>query len=201
MQRKTEDSLKKRYLYKLSTNIISAGIYMITQIVVPRALGPRSYGDFNFLSNFFSQIINFLDMGTSTCFYTKLSQRQKESELVLFYMFFVGVVSLAVFVFVVVSQLTGVYSRFWPAQHMLFVYYGALFGILMWVVQILNRVTDAYGITVSSEKARIAQRLAGLIIILTLFGMNRLNLNSFFFYNYFVLIALGIAFVWIIHKS
>ena len=71
----------------------------------------------------------------------------------------------------------------------------------MWVVQILNRVTDAYGITVSSEKARIAQRLAGLIIILTLFGMNRLNLNSFFFYNYFVLIALGIAFVWIIHKS
>ncbi|HOB69205.1 MAG TPA: oligosaccharide flippase family protein [Syntrophorhabdaceae bacterium] len=201
MQRKTEDSLKKRYLYKLSTNIISAGIYMITQIVVPRALGPRSYGDFNFLSNFFSQIINFLDMGTSTCFYTKLSQRQKESELVLFYMFFAGVVSLAVFVFVVVSQLTGVYSRFWPAQHMLFVYYGALFGILMWVVQILNRVTDAYGITVSSEKARIAQRLAGLIIILTLFGMNRLNLNSFFFYNYFVLIALGIAFVWIIHKS
>lgn len=195
-----EDSLKKRYLYKLSTNLIGVGIYMITQIIVPRALGPKAYGDFNFLSNFFSQVINFLDMGTSTCFYTKLSQRQKESELVFFYMYFTIVVSLAVMAFVALSHLTTSYGKFWPEQQMLFVYYGAFFGILMWIVQTLNRVTDAYGITVISEKARIIQRLAGLIIILILFSTNRLNLGNFFYYNYLVSIILGIAFVRIIHK-
>ena len=85
-----EDSLKKRYLFKLSTNLIGLVTGVGTYAIIPRGLGPILYGNFSFLTNFFQQIVNFFDMGTSMCFYTKLSQRQKEFGLVSFYLYFSG---------------------------------------------------------------------------------------------------------------
>ena len=90
------DSLGKRYFYKLLTNLVSLPVYFVTQAIIPRGLGPQAYGDFNFLTNFFSQVMGFLDMGTSIGFYTKLSQRPHETALVSFYFYFllVSVITL-----------------------------------------------------------------------------------------------------------
>ena len=76
------DSLKKRYFAKLSANFAGFAMSLVTEAIVPRGLGPRAYGNFSFLSNFFTQVVGMLDMGTSTCFYTKLSRRQQEFGLV-----------------------------------------------------------------------------------------------------------------------
>src|SRR3989304_3080640 len=84
-----EHSLKKRYFYKLFTNFLGLGVSLVTQTIVPRGLGPKSYGDFSFLSDYFNQFAGFFDMGTSIGFYTKLSQRPKEFKLVVFYFFFI----------------------------------------------------------------------------------------------------------------
>ena len=43
-----EDSLKKRYLYKLGTKFIGFPIGLITAAIIPRGLGLRAYGDYNF---------------------------------------------------------------------------------------------------------------------------------------------------------
>ena len=94
------DSLKRRYIFKLVANIFGLIIGLATQAIIPRGLGPVAYGDFNFLTNFFQQVFGFFDMGTSTCFYTKLSQRQNDSGLVSFYLCFSGIISLVVLTFV-----------------------------------------------------------------------------------------------------
>ena len=62
------DSLKKRYLAKLSANLVGLAISVVTQAIIPQGLGPRAYGDFHFLSNFITQIVGFLDMGISIGF-------------------------------------------------------------------------------------------------------------------------------------
>src|SRR3990167_5814650 len=98
-----QDSLKKRYIYKLFANFFGLGISFITQAVILRGLGPKAYGDFNFLTNFFTQFVGFIDMGTSTAFYTKLSQRPKEASLVSFYQYFIGIISIGTFVLVFLS--------------------------------------------------------------------------------------------------
>src|SRR3990172_9100363 len=77
-----EDSLKKRYLFKLGTNLIGMVIGIITQAIIPRGLGPKAFGDFSFLRDFFTQFVGFFDMGTSIGFYTKLSQRQKDIGII-----------------------------------------------------------------------------------------------------------------------
>ncbi len=158
MNRSNEDSLKKRYLYKLFTNLVGLAISMVTQAIIPRGLGPKAYGDFNFLTNFFNQIVGFFDMGTSIGFYTKLSQRPKEFGLVSFYLYFTGIVSVAIMGFVVIIHMSQVFPKVWPNQEMQYIYMATGFGILTWVVQIFNQMVDAYGLTVSGELARIYQR-------------------------------------------
>jgi len=176
-----EDSLKKRYIYKLSANLIALAIGLVTQAIIPRGLGPKAYGDFSFLSNFFSQIVGFFDMGTSTCFYTKLSKRQKEIGIITFYVSFAIIASIALFLLIFIVSFTPGASKLWPDQLMLFVYLAAIWGIFSWIIQILNIMVDAFGLTVPAEMARMAQKILGVILILGLFFSSQLNLSNFFF--------------------
>jgi len=196
-----EDSLNKRYVFKLSTNLIGLFINLITQAIIPRGLGPKAYGDFNFLTNFFSQIIGFLDMGTSTAFYTKLSQRSKETGLVIFYLYFSALASGITLLFVLISYLSSIYFNIWPGQEIFYIYLAAIWGIITWFTQVLNKMTDAYGLTVPSEIVRMIQKLVGLILIIVLFFVHKLNLANFYYYNFIILIFLALGFIWILRKS
>lgn len=196
-----EDSLKKRYLAKLSANLVGLVINVVTQAIIPRGLGPKSYGDFHFLSNFFTQVVGFLDMGTSIGFYTKLSQRRQDFGIVSFYLRFVCLASFLVFVFVWCAQATGSYVTLWPDEKLFYIYLAAIWGILAWFVQIVNKMADAYAVTVSTEIARIIQKGLGLALILGLFFTSQLNLTNFFFYHYFTLIFLILAFIWVLERK
>ena len=198
---KKEDSLKKRYLAKLSANLIGLAINLVTQAIIPRGLGPRAYGDFHFLTTFFTKVVSFLDMGTPTVFYAKLSQRQQDFGLISFYLRFGGLVSLFLIIFVGCIRMTGIYSTFLPDQVPFYIYLAGLYGVLSWFSQILDKMADAYGVTVSTEIARIIQRGLGLALILELFVSNRLNLTNFFFYHYFILIFLALAFIWVMGRK
>ena len=165
----TEISLQKRYLYKLVANIIGFLVMMVTQAIIPRGLGPKVYGDFSFLTNFFNQIVGFLDMGTSIGFYTKISQRSKEFGLVSFYFYFAMFVSVVVLVFVTISVTTSLHVKLWPDQGVFYIVLAALWGIMIWLVQIINKMGDAYGLTVATEMARVSQKVLGLALIIPLF--------------------------------
>lgn len=198
--KKQEDSLKKRYFYKLLTNLSGLCIGACTQAIIPRGLGPKAYGDYNFLVNFFTQFINFFDMGSSIGFYTKLSQRPKEFKLISFYLYFVWVVTIIIVFFVALAQLTGLYNILWPNQLLAYVYLSIFLGLLIWVTNIMTRIGDAYGLTISTETAKIIQRIFGLVIIVTLFICNKLSLRVFFFYNYFILALLIGVFYYLLRE-
>jgi O-antigen/teichoic acid export membrane protein len=195
------DSLKKRYFAKLSANFVGFAISLVTEAVVPRGLGPRAYGDFSFLSNFFTQIVGFLDMGTATCFYTKLSQRQQDFGLVSFYLSLTGLICFLIFVIVAFVHVTGIYPKILPDQHIFYIYLAAASVILAWFVQTLNNMADAYGVTVSTEIARIIQKGLGVALVVALFLTGQLNLTHFFYYQYFISIFIAFAFAWIMQRN
>jgi O-antigen/teichoic acid export membrane protein len=185
------DSLRKRYGYKLSANLLGLGISAITQAIIPRGLGPKAYGDFNFLTNFFTQVVSFLEMGTGTAYYTKLSQRQGESSLVTFYCHVSVVISVITLGAVLLPIATATQAMIWPDQALSSVFLAAVFGILSWMVTILNSMADAYGITVRAEVSRIVQKIAGLFVIVIMLRTGILDLSSFFFYHYALLLLLA----------
>lgn len=197
-----KDSLKKKYIYKFFANLISLVSGFIVQAIVPRALGPKSYGDFNFLTNFFAEVMSFLDIGTSSCFYTKLSHRQRESGLVTFYLYFSVFIGLVAVGSVALAHSTSIYTKIWPAQDLFYIYLGAFFGILTWLAyQVLNNMVDAYGITVYAEKIKIIQKVIAVTLISALFIWGRLSLRNFFYYNYIILVFIIAAFIWISRQT
>jgi O-antigen/teichoic acid export membrane protein len=184
------DSLKKRYFYKLFSNFLGIPISIAVQSIIPRGLGPKNYGDFNFLSNFFTQIVSFFDAGTSIGFYTKLSQRPKESKLVSFYFYFIFVVTLLVVAFVTIVCSAGIHVKLWPDQLVFYIYLAVFFSVLTWITQVMGQITDACGLTVPAEVGKVFQKIIGLLIIVILFLNQKLNLTNFFFYNYIILFLL-----------
>ncbi len=190
-----QDSFKKRYAFKILTNLIGFPLGLISQSIIPRALGPVAYGNFTFLTDFFSQVVNFFDAGTSIGFYVKLSQRQKEQELLRFYWNFILLVTLLLVLAVIGVIVIGKQDLFWPGQQIKFIGMGVFFALLAWFSEISLKVVDAHGLTKKGEIARLLQRIIGFFLLLLMFYFQRFSLTEFFLYNYATVILL-IAFWW-----
>ena len=129
-------SLRKRYFFKLMTNLVGMVVGIGTQSIVPRALGPASYGDFSFLTNFFYQVVGFLNMNTSTAYYTMLSQRQQDTGLVRFYLYFTALIVVLLSFIVMFCFATGLDPIIWPGQAGLFIIFGAVWAVMTFYTMI-----------------------------------------------------------------
>ena len=195
-----EDSVKKRYFYKLGTKFIGIPIGFLVASIVPRGLGVNAYGNFNFITDFFTRLIAFFDTGTSAAFYTKLSQRLKESALIRFYWGFFAVMSLILVFFVATMFMLNKQGSIWIDQEPRFIWLGLFWGLLSWLNQIVYRIVDAYGLTVKGELAVIKQRLIGLCLLGVLFLLGKISLLIFFTYH-FVLFILMVFLWWRVLKK
>lgn len=194
-----KDSFQKRYFSKFISNLFSAVIGIVIISIVTRTLGPSDYGNFNFLTTFFIALIGFFTLSTSMGFFTKLSKRQEEVKLIRFYLGLLGLLPVAVTIFILVVFLLNQEHRFWPNQQTVFILLAALFAFLMIVFQTIRQINDALGYTVNSEKYIILQKIFGIIIIVILFITNKLNLHTFFFYHF---VILGfILLLWFLHLN
>ena len=184
----TVDSIKKRYIYKLSTNLVGFIISIATAGMVPRALGVNNYGNFNFVTNMLSQLINLLDMRTSTCFYTRLSQNNKDQKLITFYGRFsfiiIGILILSTSAIII---FTPIRNSILPGQTSLMIYCCLLYVIITWLLEQTIRIMDARGLTVFLEKNRIINKAGGCLILYTLYRIKHLNLSTFFIFQYITL--------------
>lgn len=196
------DSLKKRYLFKLISSLIGFGISIGMQSMVSRGLGPKSFGNYSFLTGLFTQLVLFFDLGNSSGFFVKLSQRPKEFGLISFYFYFTAIgMILFMSVFIVFIQFSGIYQIVFPGQEIIIILISAVWAILGRYLQILNSVTDAYGLTVKSEKGLIFQKIIGIILIAILFFTHKLDLTNYFLVQYFLIIMTAGIFAWVVREN
>ena len=195
------ESLRKRYIFKLFSGIIGFCLGIVMQSMISRGLGPNSFGNFSFLTSIFTQIVLFCDLGNSSGFFVKLAQRPKEIGLIVFYFYFTTI-GLMVFLFgIIIANFFGLDYYIFPAQETLLVLAAAVWAVFSRYVQILNNITDAFGMTVKSESGLIVQKIVGLTIIALLFFSHRLNLLNYFFFQYFSITFIGVVFIWLIRDS
>ena len=93
-------SLKVRFLASLIVNVLKVGLSFAGGMIIARSLGPADYGNFNFLLGSFVSITILLDMGTSSAFYTFLSQRKRSSKFYLYYFLWLAIQFILVLLFV-----------------------------------------------------------------------------------------------------
>ena len=193
-------SLGKRYLAKVATNVVGLGIGFISLSVVPRTLGPTAYGSFDFLVAFFQNASGLWDMGSSTAFFTKLSRRNHDRGLLRFYVRYALAVAAVVVAGVLLALAAGLRQAVWPGQTWPFIVAGAVLGYLTWAGQIARRVTDAFGLTVSGELAILALRTLGAAIVIFLFLTGSLTLTTMFLKEQVVAAATLAGLTWIAYR-
>ncbi|MDF1534403.1 MAG: lipopolysaccharide biosynthesis protein [Methanosarcinaceae archaeon] len=180
----SKDSLKKRFAYKLSSNIISFAVSFILAGLVPRTLGVDNYGSYNFLISIITQILLFVELRTSYCFFTKLSQRPEERNLQVFYSY---CIFTFLFVFIVVIS-TVSFTSFRKivfldqTRRYIFLASGVVF--ISWISGLLGQMMDAYGKTIWLEKVQILFKVLSCVVLLLLAYTNYLNLDNYFAYQY-----------------
>lgn len=181
-----EDSLRVRYSSKLIANFVGFGVSLLSQAIILRGLGPSLYGDFSFITNFFSQLVGFFDLGSSIAFFSKLSQRPREQKLIFFYMSFCLLMALLVLIFSLGLLFFNWGTVFWPGQQTIFIIAGILWGIMEWYSGVINNICDAHALTVQSEKIRIVQRGISCLLVILMFISGVFSLGKFFIYNYII---------------
>ncbi|MCT7529544.1 lipopolysaccharide biosynthesis protein [Aliarcobacter cryaerophilus] len=184
-----EHSLKKRYLIKLCSNIVNGLINIVLVAIVPKALGPVAFGQFSYLQQFFMQFIAFLDAGTSTAFFTKLSANSTRKELLSFYFIFSIVLLVILFLVIYLLGMLNSLSFLLPDIPQEYIIYGALFGFFTWITQVYIKISDANALTVSVEIIKIVHKIASMALLLYMVNFLSLDLYGYFYFHFISLLS------------
>lgn len=197
-----EDSLKKRYMVKLFANIVNGLINIILVAIVPKALGPVAFGQFSYLQQFFSQIVGFLDAGTSMAFFTKLSANHHRSELITFYFIYSFIILVFITLFIYTIKGLGYTDSMFPNIPDQYLYVGMGLGFLTWFTQIYIKISDAYALTTSVELLKITHKISTMLLLLYFVNYLVFDLSAYFYFNYLASISfILIIFLFFIRKS
>ncbi len=175
-------------------------ISIATAGLIPRGLGPRAYGEFSFLSDFFSKVVGFLNTGTSLGFFAKISQRQHEHALIRFYWGFFGFACVGMVLLVAGASVLGVENYLWPSQQLKYVWLAVVWGGLIWMSENISKLVDAYALTAKGEIIRVSQKILGTGLLLLLFWLDRFSLTMFFAYQYVITLFLCLAWARILRQ-
>jgi O-antigen/teichoic acid export membrane protein len=83
-------SIRARFGFSLLANVSKAAISFGTGLLVARGLGPEQYGTMVFLLGTFTAARQLFDLGTSSAFFTFLSQRNRNFRFVGLYFFWLA---------------------------------------------------------------------------------------------------------------
>ena len=79
------ENIAPRFLFSTSFNIIRGFLSFFAGLYIAKGLGPEEYGNLNFLLGSFIALRQLIDLGTSTAFFTFISQKKQSKSFFLIY--------------------------------------------------------------------------------------------------------------------
>jgi len=174
-------SIKTRFLTTLFVNITRVGLSFLAGIIIARSLGPAGYGNFNFLFVSFASIISLLDMGTSSAFYTFLSQKRRSSKFYLYYLAWLGLQFLIALFLIAVVFPNSWRNRIWLGHEkklIILAFFASFMMTKVW--QTVTQAGESIRATVMVQLHNII--LAGLYLgtILAMVLLHSLTITNLF---------------------
>lgn len=173
------DSPLKRYLFTLFSNLTIFVASFVTAGIVPRALGPKLYGDFGFLSRISTSFRRVLDMEASTAFFTRASKEEESGALVKAYASWLLIQLFAVLTIISLAFFLGLGNLFWPGQQFKFVLWIAAFDWVFFLAATLKSLADAKGFTVKAQLINLVISALNIVVLVTFALSGRLNLSMY----------------------
>lgn len=178
-----KSTLNRRYFFKIGSNVVAILSGICISAIVPRALGVSRFGDFSFANNVITQILTFLDMRTSTCFYVKLSQRREDRKLITFYSIYTIAAFLILFGLVAVLTIPSYKQLLFETIDSRIIWFALFLVCVKWLVDVLIRVADAHGVTQTVESIKMLMYLVSAGVLVALFYFNVIDINVFYLHQ------------------
>lgn len=175
-----EESFKRRYLIKIITSFLIAGINVVVQIILPRALSVDEYGYYSYNLNVFTSVVTIANLAMSNAFVAKYSKRNNEISLVYFYLAFVGIVALALNALIIGLFAANVISSFFSGQSFLIVLFALEASILLKLLTDCISIFDASSIARFPSIMQVVIKIALVLSVLASYFAGVLNLLLFY---------------------
>jgi O-antigen/teichoic acid export membrane protein len=179
----TADSVKSRYVVTLAAQIFRMLLSVVTASIVPRTLGPASYGNYSFLLSTAAALRGVLDNSTQQAFFTFSAQERASGPLTRLYARVLAVQALVVFGIIGVAAAAGRTDWLWrglPLDQILWV---TLLDWLTFLALSLQQLGDSKGLTVRLQVIGSAVAALTLIGLLGLWISGTLNFYTFAWMN------------------
>lgn len=186
------DSVPRRFAVTLAANVVKLAVGVATASVVPRSLGARDYGSYQFLTAAAGTFRTFLDFGASTAAYTFSAKHRRSGLAALLYGRWLLIQLAVILLLVVLADRLGLASRIWPGQGLRYVYVIAGLEWLTFIGNFLLQLGDAKAETVRVQKLGLVTQAVRLGLLLLLYGLGVLALDSFLLLS-FVVAAFTVA--------
>lgn len=160
-------SIKIRFAVSVGSNTLRAVIGFATGLLIARALNPAGYGDLMFLLGSFVAIRSVLDMGSSSAFFTFLSQRARARYFYLVYFFWLALQFFATLLLIWLIIPSSIFERIWLGNDrkiVLLAFVAAFIQQQVW--QTAGQIGEAMRKTVQIQLMNLAIALLYLVTIL-----------------------------------
>jgi len=150
----------------MASNAIRSAIGFFSGLLIARGLNPSGYGDLMFLLASFTAIRSLFDMGTSTAFYTFISQRQRDRRFYQLYYSWLLFQFIATFLMVLVVMPQSFIDRIWLGHSrstILLAFSASFMQLQVW--QTFNQVGEASRKTVRIQMIGMVLSIAHLLLV------------------------------------
>ena len=190
-------SLIDRYLFTTSTNWIRALLSFITGLLIARGLGVEEYGIFSFLIASFGAILSLVDFGTSSAFFTFISQRLRPYSfffLFLVWIFLILCCSLLLLTILIPASMLDFIWSGQPRMILTLAFLSVFLKTYLW--NIVIQIAESQRFTKISQSLSLAVTGLHLSFVLALLYFDTLSISILFLVIIFeFLLALVIAYV------
>jgi O-antigen/teichoic acid export membrane protein len=103
----------RRIIFSAGANLVRGALSFITSVLLARWLGPVSFGDMAFLLGTFLGVRLFLDLGTSSAFFTFLSQQRRSWSFIKYFSVWLAIQFLIPLIIIVILFPERWIENFW----------------------------------------------------------------------------------------
>jgi O-antigen/teichoic acid export membrane protein len=189
----TDPALVKKYTIKIIANFVSMSLGIVTQILVPRALGPALFGQMSYLNSLFQNIFMVFDMGFINYFYTKLSSDSEDSNISTFYLLYFFAISALILILTLLFLASDLWVIFSLENNQFFLY--SFFWAFFYSLSLIfDKCADAIGVTIKAERIRIFNKVFFVGLLILLVTSSNFSLTKYFYYMFALYLSLLIQF-------
>lgn len=181
-----QDEFKSRYIIKLISSILIALLNIIIQMILPRVFTVEEYGYYTYNLNVFTSVVGIATLSAPNALVSKLSKRNEEIGLILFYLKFYLIMALVLNFSVVALYSSGFLQDTFIGQTLLIVFLGMENAIVLRLHTDSIGIFDAMAVSRFPAVMQIILKVVMSMTVIVSFILGRLNLACFYIIQAFL---------------